>query len=153
MKEKINNSNQELLNQEDEIILEKLEKIDKKYKKFKKIMFIITFLTSVFAYLMGHKVGSKLTSDNKYKIDNEYDMFDTSFFKLENNKFKINQEAITLLNEYLKNSYGISIKEEELIAFAKVIAKEKYNINLSYDEHINIKPKTLTKTQSKITKV
>ena len=27
------------------------------------------------------------------------------------------------------------------------------NINLSYDEHINIKPKTLTKTQSKITKV
>mgnify|MGYP003309088100 CR=1 FL=1 len=153
MKEKINNSNQELLNQEDKIILEKLEKLDNKYKKFKKIMFIITFLTSVFAYLMGHKVGSKLTSDNKYKIDNEYNMFDTSFFKLENNNFKIKQETTKLLNECLKHNYGVTITEEELIEFAKVIIKEKYNINLSYDEHINTKSKALVKKQSKFIKV
>ena len=101
MQEKILDSDKNLQElREEQLIIERNQKIDNSYKLFKKIVLVFTSIGSVIALLLGHKIGTDLSQDNKYKLDNEFDMFDDS--QKENN---IDEQSSQNINTSLNKTH------------------------------------------------
>lgn len=149
MKQKLNNINTEFmeLTEEEKIIEEKLKKIDDGYKIFKKIILLIITIAGTIAAILGHKIGTKLSSDNKYKLDNEFDMFDNSKIEI-NNSQNIKKEKSSL-NQYKYTYQEKKLTEEDTIELVQMIMGEKYDVKLSYNQIEKKHLKNLTKSITK----
>ena len=119
----------------DEELDEKID-IKKIIKKFLINMLIILNITiaGIVSYFIGHKFGLKMSGNIKYKLEQEYDLFEKksqeSYIKKESNKLKNNS----------KNNYIYTYNPQKIINNKEIISLSQLN---------NITPKKLVKKNTK----
>lgn len=119
----------------DEKLDEKLD-IKKILKKFLINILIVLNITTagIVSYFIGHKIGIKMSGNVKYKLEQEYDLFEKksqeSYIKKESNKLKNNS----------KNNYIYTYNPQKIINNKEIISLSQLN---------NITPKKLVKKNTK----